>query len=109
MGSTDEAGVQLADSSRGPQVTISAPGHVLCADNQPGPNYQVISGTSFTGPAVAGLAAYFLSLHDVGPMLRNRPTELIPAAVKDYIVEAAYVRPGSTLLSIWNLLSGARP
>ena len=109
VGSTNEDGIQRPDSSRGPQVTVSAPGNVLCADNKPGPSYQIASGTSFAGPAVAGLAAYFLSLPDVGATLRNKPTELIPAAVKDYIVKAAYFRPGSTVLSVWNLLSGARP
>lgn len=109
VGSTNEDGIQRPGSSRGPQVTVSAPGRVLCADNKPGPSYKTALGTSFAGPAVAGLAAYFLSLPDVGPMLRNRPTELIPAAVRDYIVKAAYVRPGSTVLSVWNLLSGARP
>lgn len=109
VGSTDEDGVELDSSSRGPQVTVSAPGRVLCADNGPGQSFQIADGTSFAAPAVAGLAAYFLSLPDVGPMLRNRPTESIPAAVKDYIVKAAYVRPGSTVLSVWNLLDGNRP
>lgn len=109
VGSTDDDGIELASSSRGPQVTVSAPGRVVCADNKPGESFQIALGTSFTAPAVAALAAYFLSLPDVGPMLRKRPTELIPEAVKDYIVKAAYVRPGSTVLSIWNLLDGTRP
>ncbi len=109
VGSTDEEGIELASSSRGPQVTVSAPGRVLCADNKPGEAFQVALGTSFAAPAVAALAAYFLSLPDVGPMLRKRPTELIPEAVKNYIVKAAYVRPGSTVLSVWNLLDGTRP
>lgn len=109
VGSTDDDGIQLPTSSRGHQVTVSAPGQVLCANNQPGGQYQIVSGTSFAAPAVAGLAAYYLSLHDVGPMLRNRPTELIPKAVKDYIVKTAYVRPGSNVLSVWNLLNGATP
>lgn len=109
VGSTDEDGIELASSSRGPQVTVSAPGRVMCADNGPGESIQIAEGTSFAAPAVAALAAYFLSLPDVGPMLRKRPTELIPEAVKDYIVKAAYVRPSSTVLSIWNLLDGTRP
>lgn len=109
VGSTDEDGIQLPESTRGPKVIVSAPGRVLCADNKPGPYYQVASGTSFAAPAVAGLAAYYLSLPDTGPKLRNRPTELISRAVMDYIVETAYVRPGSTVLSAWNLLNGAKP
>ena len=109
VGSTDDDGIQFPTSSRGPQVTVSAPGYVLCADNEPGVHYQMVSGTSFAAPAVAGLAAYYLSLPDTGPKLRNRPTELISQAVKDYIVETAYVRPGSTVLSVWNLLNGVRP
>ena len=109
VGSTDVDGIQFPTSSRGPQVTVSAPGYVLCADNAPGVHYQTVSGTSFAAPAVAGLAAYYLSLPDTGPKLRNRPTEMISQAVKDYIVETAYVRPGSTVLSVWNLLNGVRP
>lgn len=109
VGTTDEGGIELASSSRGPQVTVSAPGRVMCADNKPGGSFQIAWGTSFAAPAVAALAAYFLSLPDVGPMLRKRPTEQIPEAVKDYIVKAAYVRPGSTVLSIWNLQDGTRP
>lgn len=109
VGSTDEDGIELASSSRGPQVTVSAPGRVLCAENRPGLSFQTALGTSFAAPAVAALAAYFLSLPDVGPMLRKRPTELIPEALKEYIVKAAYVRPGSTVLSIWNLLDGTKP
>lgn len=100
VGSTDGDGIELGGSSRGPQVAVSAPGRVLCADNRPGESYQIALGISFAAPAVAALAAYFPSLSDVGPMLRNRPTELISEAVKDYIVKAAYVRPGSTVLSV---------
>lgn len=109
VGSTDDDGIQQATSSRGHQVTVSAPGLVLCANNEPGGHYEFVSGTSFAAPAVAGLAAYYLSVHDIGSMLRNRPTELIPQAVKDYIVKTAYVRPGSNVLSVWNLLNGAKP
>lgn len=105
VGSTDEDGIQLPTSSRGPQVTVCAPGRVLCADNKPGVYYQIFSGTSFAAPAFAGLAAYYLSLPDTGPKLRNRPTELISQAVKDHIVETS---PGSTVLSVWNLLNGAK-
>ena len=109
VGSTNEEGIELPSSSRGPQVTVSAPGRVLCADNHSGESFQIAMGTSFAAPAVAALAAYSLSLPDVGPMLRNRPTELIAEAVRDYIMQSAYVRPGSTVLSVWNLLDGARP
>lgn len=60
-----------------------------------------MTGSSFAAPAVAGLVAYFLSLHDVGPMLRRKP-HMITQVVKQHVVDIAYVRPLGTEKAIWN-------
>lgn len=97
--------------SRGHPVSlpVTAPGVVLCAAGGGagaeggGENNGLVvqKGSSFAAAAVAGLAAYFLSLDDVGPMLRKDP-ENVPNAVKEYILKTAYIRPGATDRSIWN-------
>lgn len=94
-------GATLPFSNRGPPLTVSAPGQVFCAGRGAGRNSQTVSGSSFAAPAVAGLVAYFLSLHDVGPMLRRKPN-MIPQVVKHYVVDSAYVRPLGTDKAIWN-------
>lgn len=94
-------GANLPFSNRGPPLTVSAPGQVRCADRRAGRYSQTVAGSSFAAPAVAGLVAYFLSLHDVGPMLRRKP-HMIAQAVKQYIVDSAYVRPLGTDKAIWN-------
>lgn len=71
VGTTYEDGIQDFILSRGPQVTVSAPGRVLCADNKPRVYYQIFSGTSFAVPVVTGLVAYYQSLPDTGPNLRT--------------------------------------
>ena len=68
-----------------------------------GINHEAVTGNSFAAP---GLAAHFLSLPDFCSMLRNGPTYLISEAIKDYNVKAAYVRPDSAVLSVWNLSVG---
>lgn len=67
--------------------TVTAPSLVLFA----GPKQDLVikTGSSFATPGVTGLAAYYLSLGDVGPMLR-KTADRIPHAVKDYIVGSAY-------------------
>lgn len=86
-------------SSKDPWLTVTAPGVVLCAGSEGGLVEQ--KGLSFATAAVSGLAAYFLSLGDVGPMLRKKKGK-IPNAVKDYIVKVAYIRPGAEDKAIWN-------
>lgn len=86
-------------SSGDPLLTVTAPGVVLCAGLEGGLVEQ--KGSSFAAAAVGGLAAYFLSLDDVGPMLR-RKTSKVPNAVKEYIVKIAYIRPRAKDRAIWN-------
>lgn len=92
-------GKTLSWSSGDPLITVTAPGLVLCAGLAEGLVTQ--TGSSFAAPTVTGLAAYFLSLDDVGPMLRKAAGR-IPQAVKDYIVTTAYIRPRARDRAIWN-------
>lgn len=101
-------GQTLPYSNGGRSLTVSAPGQVICAGRENGDATQVLLGTSFAAPAVAGLVAYFLSLHDLGPILRKN-TGLVPEVVKQYIVESAYVRPGGTDKAIWNKIDPDAP
>ena len=84
-------------SNGGIALTVSAPGEVTCA----GVEGRTITGgtTSFAAPSVAGLAAYLLSVY---PHLRERGH--VPRAVRDLIVDNAYVRPGGTEKAVWNLV-----
>ena len=95
-----DTGDRTMDSNFGLAVTVSAPGEVVCASPRDGSGWAK-QGTSFAAPAVAGLVAYFLSLPDVGPTLRQTPG-LIPQVVKQYIMETAYIRPDATDKAIWN-------
>lgn len=108
VGSVDIWGDATPSSPRGPAITVSAPGSsVQCAKGTGIAGSQRLSGTSVAAPAVAGLVAYFLSLPDVGPMLRQRSGS-IPQAVKQYLIDMAYIRSYSKVKSIWNGLDGAR-
>lgn len=80
-------------------LAVTAPGVVLCAGLESGLVEQ--KGSSFAAAAVSGLAAYFLSLNDVGQMLRRR-TGKVPNAVKEYILKIAFIRPRARDRSIWN-------
>lgn len=95
-----DTGDRTMSSNFGPAVTVSAPAEVVCASPRDGSGW-AREGTSFAAPAVAGVVAYFLSLQDVGPMLRKTPG-LIPQAVKQYIMDSAYARPDATDKAIWN-------
>lgn len=95
-----DTGDRTMSSNFGPAVTVSAPGEVVCASPRDGLGWAK-EGTSFAAPAVAGVVAYFLSLHDVGPMLRKTP-RLIPQAVKQYIIDSAYTRPDAIDKAVWN-------
>lgn len=113
-----DTGDRTRYSNFGPAVTVSAPSEVICAssslDGGSGSSgwggTQQQHGTSFAASAVAGLVAYFLSLQDIGPMLRRRragpgpePPELMMVQkVKQYIIDTAYIRPHGIDKSIWN-------
>lgn len=95
-----DTGDRTMDSNFGPVVTVSAPSEVICASPRDESGWAK-QGTSFAAPAVAGLVAYFLSSQDVGPMLRRTPG-LIVQAVKQYIMDSAYIRPDGIDKAIWN-------
>lgn len=96
-----DTGDRTIDSNFGPAVTVSAPAEVVCASPRGDGSGWAKHGTSFAAPAVAGLVAYFLSSKDVGPMLRKTPG-LIVQAVKQYIMDSAYIRPEGIDKAIWN-------
>lgn len=107
VGSVNVLGIESSFSPIGPAITISAPGdNIECAKGTGIAGSQKMSGTSVAAPAVAGLVAYFLSLPDIGPMLRQNQNS-IPQAVKQYLIDIGYVRSGSTVKSVWNGLDGA--
>lgn len=100
VGAADpETGKTYSWSIGDPLMTVTAPALVLCAGLEA--DLMTQTGSSFAVPAVTGLAAYFLSLDDVGPMLRTTAGG-IPRAVKNFILKTAYVRPGARDKAIWN-------
>ncbi|KAF6823680.1 hypothetical protein CMUS01_10593 [Colletotrichum musicola] len=88
---------------------IYAPGaSVLVANgDMAAPRYKQSAGTSIATAYTAGLAAYFLKLHQLGRLPAdakgNRP-DMSPAGLKRYIINNSWVRlesdPG--VLGIWN-------
>ena len=91
-------------SRGGPFLSVVAPGSVRCAQNQAGNLIMRRYGTDVAAAQVAGLIAYFLSLDDVGPYLRQH-IEIIPRWVKTYITTiASYQKSDDDALAIWNLL-----
>jgi Subtilase family/LysM domain len=98
VGAVDNTG-KRADFSQGTQsgglLSVSAPGKdIRGASDEKGIKWPVVkSGTSFAAPAVAGLAAYFLSLESLRSQLvqpQNIPG--IGLAVKNYIIAQSWAR-----------------
>lgn len=100
VGAVDKYGMTLPTSSGGPALTVSAPGEVQCATSTPGDSTMEAGGTSASSALVAGLAANLLASGKYGEHLRQQDS--IPTAVRDLIVDLAYVRQGSTDKVIWN-------
>lgn len=97
------SGQKTAWAQGGPAVSIYAPGIGSCAANEAGnPTPIVTVGSSLAMAHTAGLAAYFLSLADVGNMIKQNAN--IPRALSNYIVRRGYNRV-SGVLGIWNGLS----
>ena len=94
-------------SRGGPFLSVNAPGTVKCANNKAGRSYVLRSDCGAAAAQVAGLAAYFLSLDDVGEILRRDPA-VITLRVKAYIKSVAYERSDGDFPAIWNL-QGLRP
>ncbi|MCJ1466267.1 hypothetical protein MMC07_004886 [Pseudocyphellaria aurata] len=91
-------------SRGGPFLSILAPGMVRCARNQAGKLYLKTRGTKSAAAQVAGLAAYFLSLDDIGMTLRR--TTNIPQKVKLFIKIIASKRTSGNFPAIWNRIGG---
>ena len=107
----DQGGAAASFSPIGDAITVSAPGDVVCATKNPnqmsrltGWNPRVVPKVGGTGAAAAmtgGLAAYFLSLKDLGLVISGQYPH-IPKAVKDVITYFAYSRNAGNPLAIAN-------
>lgn len=101
-------------TKKGPAITVSAPGDVYCAAHGRDDRDHTadrteynpsLGGTPAAGGMVAGLAAYFLSLEDLGPLIRAQ-SPFIVKAVKDVIVYFAFPRFDGGPLAIGNGVKG---
>ena len=92
VGAVDENGVTLPESQGGPALTVCAPGIVTCASSEPGTSSRTARGTSAASAQVAGHAANLLASQKYGVQLRSQDN--IPSAVRDLIVDLAYIRGG---------------
>ncbi|KAF5967626.1 hypothetical protein FBULB1_11136 [Fusarium bulbicola] len=100
----DNKGNLARFSQGGPLVTTTAPGvAVKCAAMSGTSAYQAgeeSTGTSFSTPAVAGLAAYFLSLDSLRPRLQVPGS--VAKNVKALIQEHHYARVSGGPKVAWN-------
>ncbi|KAI9756102.1 MAG: hypothetical protein M4579_003989 [Chaenotheca gracillima] len=110
VGAVDNAGNRAAFSQGfdGDGIlTVSAPGvGITCADDST-TGTQVNQGTSFAAPAVAGLAAYLLSLDGLASQLQVKGQAA--QKVKDFIANEAWPRTCNGQKVLWNLIDGNSP
>ncbi|KAF5681447.1 hypothetical protein FCIRC_5535 [Fusarium circinatum] len=103
-GAVDNKGNLARFSQGGPLVTTTAPGvAVKCAAMSGTSAYQAgeeSTGTSFSTPAVTGLAAYFLSLDSLRPRLQVPGS--VARNVKALIQEHHYARVSGGPKVAWN-------
>ncbi|KAF4495121.1 Allergen Pen n 13 [Fusarium agapanthi] len=103
-GAVDNKGHLAPFSQGGPLVTTTAPGvAVKCAAMSGTSAYQAgegSTGTSFSTPAIAGLAAYFLSLDSLRPRLQVPGS--VARNVKALIQEHHYERVSGGPKVAWN-------
>lgn len=102
VGAVDTMGGKFPWSPGRDEVTVTAPGAVICAlDNGgQGDPISIMSATAQAG----GLAAYFLSLF---PQLRAQ--EQTSLRVKNWMVSNSWARLPGGLPSIWNLMEPYTP
>ncbi|KAK1971466.1 hypothetical protein LY78DRAFT_651823 [Colletotrichum sublineola] len=86
-------------SGTGTQVTVSAPGFVVCAGESKG-HYQLFSGTSYAASSVAGILAAWLSQPEHKDRLQVEGKAA--ANVKTMVQDLAYSRVEGRPKVIWN-------
>ena len=101
VGMVGPKGQTIRDSQRGPALTVSAAGNVMCAKARSGDASRRGRGTSFAAPLVAGFVAELLS-RPKGDELRQATGAAFPHAVRDYVVSLAYPRITGGDLVAWN-------
>lgn len=98
----DEANRRASFSNRGSCVDLFAPGRtVLLADEDNDADFALDSGTSFSAPLVAGVAATYLSANPSAgaPAVR---AAILNASTKDVVVDAGAESPNRLLYSdLW--------
>ncbi|KAI9748645.1 MAG: hypothetical protein M4579_007159 [Chaenotheca gracillima] len=92
VGAVDEEGITPLFSQGGPHLTVSAPGVSVLCSTAHGDFAGRRSGTSFASPAVAGLAAYLLSLERFGPPLAQGGISSLAQNMKTLVQRLAYKR-----------------
>lgn len=93
-------------SRGGPFLSILAPGMVRCARNHAGRLYMKTRGTKPAAAQVAGLAAYLLSLDDIGQTLRRTRLN-IPQRVKLYMKFMSSKKSSDNIPAIWNQIGAS--
>ncbi|MCJ1271602.1 hypothetical protein MMC22_011504 [Lobaria immixta] len=101
VGAVDARGANFWFSPTGDDVTVAAPGDVVCAND--GGEGQLVSPLAAVAQA-AGLAAYFLTLY---PQLRAQTQT--PLRVKNWMVSNSWARIPGEISSIWNLMEPYTP
>lgn len=97
-------GMRYPWSKGGPLVRLNAPGRSFCADL--GNKIMNTEGGQISTAIVTGLAAYFLSLPDVGRKLRSQ--DHTPQALLQYMQLMSYAKYEGTE-SVWNGLNYRSP